>query len=96
MTHALDLDGVNDKFCLSYNGVRIETFTISIYDRNSGLVFSSNDINDMLCELDTKAWDGTHIDSGEEVPMGTYTYEIYFQDFEGWKHQEQGVIFLVR
>jgi len=91
-----DLDGINDKFCLSYNGVRIETFNISIYDRNSGLVFSSNDINDMLCELDTKAWDGTHIDSGEEVPMDTYIYEIYFQDFEGWKHKEQGTIFLVR
>jgi gliding motility-associated-like protein len=91
-----DLDGINDKFCLSYNGIRIETFNISIYDRNSGLVFSSNNIEEMLCELGTKSWDGTHIDSGEELPMGMYVYEIYFQDFQGWKHQDSGYIYLIR
>jgi len=91
-----DMDGINDKFCLSYNGVRIETFKINIYDRNSSLVFSSSNIDDMLCELGSKAWDGNHQDSGEELPMGTYIYEMYFQDFEGWKHQEQGYIYLVR
>jgi len=91
-----DLDGINDKFCLSYNGVRIETFNINIYDRNSGLVFSSTNIDDMLCQLESKAWDGTHQDSGEELPIGTYIYEMYFKDFEGWKHQEKGYIYLVR
>jgi len=91
-----DLDGINDKFCLSYNGVRIETFNINIYDRNSGLIFSSTNIDDMLCKLGSKAWDGTHQDSGEELPIGTYIYEMYFQDFEGWKHQEKGYIYLVR
>ena len=91
-----DLDGINDKFCLSYNGVRIETFNINIYDRNSGLVFSSTNIDDMLCKLGSKAWDGTHQDSGEELPIGTYIYEMYFKDFEGWKHQEKGYIYLVR
>ena len=91
-----DLDGINDKFCLSYNGVRIETFNINIFDRNSGLVFSSSNIDDMLCELGSKAWDGNHQNSGEELPMGTYIYEMYFQDFEGWKHQEQGYIYLIR
>ena len=64
---ALDFDGVNDKFCLSYNGIRISTFYINIYDRNSGLVFSSNNIDEMLCELDAKAWDGTHRDSGSQL-----------------------------
>jgi gliding motility-associated-like protein len=91
-----DLDGINDKFCLTYNGVRIETFQINIYDRNSGLVFLSNNINDMLCELEAKGWDGRHKDSGNELPMGTYIYEMYFQDFQGWKHQEQGYIYLLR
>ena len=91
-----DFDGINDKFCLSYNGIRISTFYINIYDRNSGLVFSSNNIDEMLCDLNAKAWDGTHKYSGEELPMGTYIYEMYFQDFEGWKHQEEGYIYLVR
>ncbi|HIE74069.1 MAG TPA: hypothetical protein EYQ06_07405 [Flavobacteriales bacterium] len=91
-----DLDGINDKFCLSYNGLRIKTFQLNIYDRNSGLVFSSNNIDEMLCELGTKAWDGNHKDSGKELPMGMYVYEIYFQDFQGWKHQDSGYIYLVR
>ena len=91
-----DLDGINDKFCLSYNGIRIETFSINIYDRNSNLVFVSNNINEMLCDLDTKAWDGKHKDSGKELPVGTYIYQMKFQDIQGWKHQEQGNIFLVR
>jgi len=25
-----------------------------------------------------------------------YVYEIYFQDFEGWKHQDLGSIFIIR
>tara|TARA_B100000902_G_scaffold175658_1_gene169440 strand:+ start:56514 stop:59237 length:2724 start_codon:yes stop_codon:yes gene_type:complete len=91
-----DLDGINDKFCLSYNGIRIETFSINIYDRNSNLVFVSNNINQMLCDLDTKAWDGKHKDSGKELPAGTYIYQMKFQDIQGWKHQEQGHILLVR
>jgi hypothetical protein len=28
--------------------------------------------------------------------MGTYIYEVYFQDFEGWKHQDRGPIFIIR
>ena len=50
----------------------------------------------MLCDLDTKAWDGKHKDSGKELPAGTYIYQMKFQDIQGWKHQEQGHIFLVR
>jgi len=82
-----DLDGINDKFCLSYNGIRIETFYLNVFDRFSNLVFTSNSIEEMLCINGAKAWDGNHKDSGKELPMGTYIYEIYFQDFEGWKHQ---------
>jgi len=28
--------------------------------------------------------------------MGTYIYEMYFQDFEGWKHQESGQLSIIR
>jgi len=28
--------------------------------------------------------------------MGSYIYEVYFQDFEGWKNQDIGNIFIVR
>jgi len=28
--------------------------------------------------------------------MGQYVYEMYFQDYEGWKHQTQGYLLIVR
>ena len=33
-------------------------------------------------------WDGLHYKTGNKLPLGTYVYEIYFQDFEGWKHRK--------
>lgn len=91
-----DLDGINDKFCLSYNGIRIATFQMQIYDRFSNLVFSSNAIEDMRCDDNAKAWDGKHQDTGNELPTGTYIFELFFQDFEGWKHHEIGYVYLIR
>jgi len=41
-------------------------------------------------------WDGTHYKTKKALPSDTYIYEIYFQDFEGWKHKEYGTIVLVR
>ena len=41
-------------------------------------------------------WDGLHYKTGNKLPLGTYVYEIYFQDFEGWKHRKTGNIYLIR
>ena len=91
-----DSDGINDMFCLEYNGIRLETFSFNIYDRYSNLVFTTDKIEDLECFLNVNGWDGTHYKTGNDLPMGTYVYEVYYQDFEGWKHQEQGHIFIVR
>ena len=91
-----DYDGVNDIFCLQYNGVRIETFHFNIYDRFSNLVFATDNIEELECLLNSNGWDGTHYKTGNNLPMGTYIYQVYFQDFEGWKHQETGQLFIVR
>ncbi|MBT5090745.1 MAG: hypothetical protein HOM24_06635, partial [Flavobacteriales bacterium] len=88
-----DLDGINDKFCISFNGVREETFVFNVYSRFSELVYSTNNIHDLDCD---NGWDGKHQKSGEELSLGTYIYEIYYQDFEGWKHQESSEIILIR
>ena len=90
-----DDNGINDYFCLSYNGILIETFYFNIYDRYSNLVYSTNNINDLKC-LTNNGWDGLNFKSGNKSPMGTYVYEIYFQDFEGWKHKEAGHLQLIR
>ena len=42
-----DLDGKNDNFCISYHGLREETFTFNLYSRFSELVYSTNNIQDL-------------------------------------------------
>jgi gliding motility-associated-like protein len=93
-----DLDGKNDKFCISYRGVREETFVFNIYSRFSELVYSTNDINDLKC-IDGQlinGWDGKHQVTETDLPIGSYIYEIYYQDFEGWKHHDKEHIFIIR
>tara|TARA_B100000768_G_C11237429_1_gene357885 strand:- start:27 stop:1352 length:1326 start_codon:yes stop_codon:yes gene_type:complete len=91
-----DNDDINDLFCLTHNGIREATFNFNVYDRFSNLVYATNKIADLECFLNTNGWDGKHYKTGNELPMGSYIYEVYFQDFEGWKHQERGHIFIIR
>ena len=88
-----DLDGINDKFCINYHAIREETFAFNVFNRIGELIFSTSNIHDLDCD---NGWDGNHKESGEEIPFGTYIYEIYFKDFEGWKHQDFGYINIIR
>jgi gliding motility-associated-like protein len=88
-----DLDGKNDKFCIAYNGIREATFTFNVFDRFSNLVYSTSNIQDLNCE---NGWDGKHQSTGNELPMGVYIYKMYYQDYEGWKHQEIKELILIR
>jgi len=88
-----DLDGINDKLCLAYNGIREASFSFNIFDRFSNLVYFTNNINDLSSE---NGWNGTHYKTGNNLPMGTYIYQIYYQDFEGWKHQETSELIIIR
>ena len=88
-----DLDGKNDNFCLSYSGIREAVFNFNVFDRFSNLVYSTNNIQDLSCET---GWDGKHYKTGKNLPTGVYIYEIYYQDFEGWKHQETAEILIIR
>ena len=93
-----ELDGINDVFCIHYNGIREETFLFNVYNRFSELVFATKNIVDLECFLNSNenGWDGKHYRTGNDLPLGTYIYEIYFQDFEGWKHKELGHLFIIR
>jgi gliding motility-associated-like protein len=88
-----DMDGINDKFCIAYHGIRENTFTFNVFDRFSNLVYSTNNIHDLDCE---NGWDGKHQSTGNELPMGVYIYKMYYQDFDGWKHQEIKELILIR
>jgi gliding motility-associated-like protein len=88
-----DMDGINDKFCIAYNGIRENTFTFNVFDRFSNLVYSTNNIHDLDCD---NGWDGRDQTTGNELPMGVYIYKMYCQDVDGWKHQEIKELILVR
>jgi gliding motility-associated-like protein len=91
-----DLDGVNDVFCLTHHAVRESTFYFNVYDRFSTLVYATENITDLECFLNVNGWDGKHYKTGKDLPFGTYIYEMYFQDFEGWKHQDVGQLSIIR
>ena len=88
-----DNDQINDKFCISYNGIREETFSFTVYDRFSNVVYSTNDITELDCN---NGWDGNYQETGNPLLMSTYIYEVNYKDFEGWKHQDFGTIFIIR
>ncbi|MDC0204582.1 gliding motility-associated C-terminal domain-containing protein, partial [Flavobacteriales bacterium] len=81
-------DKKNDNFCIKYHGIRENTFLFKVYNSQGDLMYQS--IKPSEC------WDGTHYKSGTELLSDTYVYDMYFQDFEGWKHQEYGAIILIR
>ena len=91
-----DLDGVNDVFCLIHHGIREETLYFNIYDRFSNLVYATENIADLECFLNSNGWDGKHYKTGNDLPLGTYIYEVYFQDFKGGKHQDRKQLFIIR
>ena len=91
-----DNNGINDYFCLSYKGIIKETFIFNIFNRGSDLVYSTNNIDDLKCMSSGNGWDGLHYKTGNKLPLGVYVFEIYFQDFEGWKHRKTGTISLIR
>ena len=61
-------------------------FEISIYNRFSELLFSSDDEN--------KGWDGTY--KGREVQDGTYVVKLYATDLFGKVYKQTKQIHLIR
>ena len=91
-----DLDGINDRFCISYGGIRENTFVFNLYNKNSELIFSTNDIRSLECSSTSiSGWNGKDL-NGNEVPMGVYIYELYYQDVNGWKYDKTNSLLIVR
>ena len=91
-----DLDGINDRFCISYGGIRENTFVFNLYNKNSELIFSTNDISSLECSsTSVSGWNGKDL-NGNKVPMGIYIYELYYQDVNGWKYNKKNSLLIVR
>lgn len=85
----------NEKFCLEYHAIRENTFLFKVFNNKGDLIFQSSNPLEMKCS-NKSGWDGKHFKTQKELPADTYVFELYFKDFEGWKHQEFGKIYLVR
>jgi gliding motility-associated-like protein len=90
-----DEDLRNDKFCIAYNAIRENEFLFKVYSSVGELIFQTTEPTTLSCERDN-GWDGKHYKTQNDLPSDTYVYEIYYQDFEGWKHTNYGAITLVR
>ena len=83
-------------FCISYGGIRENTFVFNLYNKNSELIFSTNDIGSLECSSTSiSGWNGKDL-NGNEVPMGVYIYELYYQDVNGWKYDKTNSLLIVR
>ena len=91
-----DNDEINDKFCIEYHGIRENTFIFKVMDARGDLIYQSVSPSDLRCSSVNSGWDGKQYNTKEVLPSDTYVYELYFQDFEGWKHKEYGTIIIVR
>lgn len=86
-------DDINDRFFISYHGIRESSFTINIYNRANEVVYSTTNIYDLSKE---NGWDGRHQSKGFKLPHGSYIYEVSYQDIEGWKYYKQNNINIIR
>jgi gliding motility-associated-like protein len=80
-------DGINDEFYIKINNESI--YELTIFDRNSTLVFSSKDKNEK--------WNGNMKDTNKQCPAGTYFYFLNYK-IEGQDQSEvkTGTISLFR
>jgi len=90
-----DNDMVNDKFCIEYNGIRENTFLFQVFNSNADLIFNSSNPSQLKCS-ENGGWNGKSSDNKTEYFLDSYTYELYFQDFMGWKHKKFGNINIIR
>lgn len=79
-------DGRNDVFEIKQKG--ITEWHLQIFDRWGKLVFETYDATDY--------WDGTHMESGQPVPQGAYTYSIDLVWYRGTYFSRMGTITLFR
>lgn len=81
-----DNDGINDKFYVVGNGIDLDNFNISIYNRWGELIYNSDDI--------FRAWDGTA--NGHNVQPGIYKWLLIYKDENGVEYEKSGTVNVIR
>ncbi len=83
-------DGTNDTWEIKGSG--IVNYSVIVFNRWGSLIWESNDMND--------SWDGTHMDTGNDVQIEVYAYKISYSYFDingKMKSQEKlGTVTIIR
>ena len=86
----------NEKFCFEYHSIRENSFSFRVFNHQGELVFQSTDALELSCSSIDGGWDGTYFRTQEKLSAGVYSYNLFFQEIEGWKHNKYGTISLIR
>jgi hypothetical protein len=95
-TPNLDEKNRNEKFCFEYHSIRENSFLFKVFNKQGELVFQTTDALGLSCSSIDGGWDGTYFRTQEKLSSGIYSYNLFFQEIEGWKHNKYGTIALVR
>jgi len=95
-TPNLDEKNRNEKFCIEYHSIIENSFLFKVFNQQGQLVFQSADALGLSCSSIDGGWDGTYFETQEKLSSGIYSYNLFFQEIEGWKHNKYGTITLVR
>ena len=77
-------DGLNDVFKIGGEGIRLESFEMSIFDRWGRELFLSTNPD--------YGWNGKYLTTGEYVPSGSYPYIINYKDKYGEPRTVRGQV----
>lgn len=81
-------DGKNDTFGGVGYTQGIKSFLMTIWSRWGELLYETRDPE--------QGWNGTKFNSGPDLPMGVYVYQVYYIDPLGKEVREEGFATLVR
>jgi gliding motility-associated-like protein len=79
-------DGDNDDYRVSVVGFR--EFQLSIFNRWGDRVFYTED--------PSEGWNGQKYNTGQEQPVGVYTFAVFMRDLNDGVAEERGQITLIR
>ncbi|NVO01410.1 MAG: gliding motility-associated C-terminal domain-containing protein [Bacteroidetes bacterium] len=83
-------DGINDFFNSTGTYIDMSSFELYVYDRWGKEMYSSKNIS--------RPWNGTFKNTGnyEKAHMGVYVYKILIKDLDGYKHEYNGPVTIVK
>ena len=79
---------IGDNTVFKGYGTGVKEYELKVFSRWGALIFETNNIDDY--------WDGTYQDSGNNCPVGIYTYTVFIENIYQEIFKYQGQVKLLR